>query len=64
MENKTYKTQAILRDFGKYNINLLIETESKNFEIMFNKYVIPHLLGLQYMGGKKKLKGYECLRKI
>ncbi len=61
MENKTYKTQAILRDFGKYNINLLIETESKNFEIMFNKYVIPHLLGLQYMG-EKKLKGYECLR--
>ncbi|WP_288867335.1 PBECR4 domain-containing protein [uncultured Sneathia sp.] len=61
MNNKTYKVQSILKEFGKYNMNLLIETKNKNFEINFNKYVIPHLLGLQYMG-EKKLKGYECLR--
>ena len=63
MNNKTYKVQSILKEFGKYNMNLLIETKNKNFEINFNKYVIPHLLGLQYMG-EKKLKGYECLRMI
>ena len=61
MNNKTYKVQSILKEFGEYNMNLLIETKNKNFEINFNKYVIPHLLGLQYMG-EKKLKGYECLR--
>lgn len=45
MNNKTHKVQSILKEFGKYNMNLLIETKNKNFEINFNKYVIPHLLG-------------------
>ena len=65
MNNKTYKVQSILKEFGKYNINLLIETKSKNFEINFKKNTIPHLLGLQYTNTEKEQKrGWELIKMV
>ena len=65
MNNKTYKVQSILKEFGKYNMNLLIETKSKNFEINFKKNTIPHLLGLQYTNTEKEQKrGWELIKMV
>lgn len=65
MDNKTYRVQAILKEFGKYNMNLLIETESKNFEINFKKNIIPHLLGLQYTSKEGESKrAWELIKEV
>lgn len=51
--NNTYKVKEYFENFDKYNnYRLVIETGDKNFEIIFDKYSLPHLLGLHYMNEK------------
>lgn len=40
---KNYKVKELLNKYGKYNINVFIESETKNFDILFKKSVVPHL---------------------
>ena len=49
--DKTYKTYEILKYFEKYQgkeIKIDTNKEDINFDFLFNKYSLPHLLGLHY----------------
>ena len=55
MKNVTYNIQNILKSLEKYNeMDLLIRSETKEFDITFANKYNPHLLGLPYINERKK----------
>ena len=50
MKDRTYNMQNTLKSLEKYNeMNLLIQSETKDFDITFANKYNPHLLGLSYI---------------
>ena len=65
MKNKTYNIQNTLKFLEKYNeMNLLIQSEAKEFDIIFANKYNPHLLGLPYINERKNLNGIKLYNYI
>ena len=65
MKNKTYNIQNTLKFLEKYNeMNLLIQSEAKEFDIIFANKYNPHLLGLPYITERKDMNGIKLYNYI
>ncbi|EGQ78794.1 hypothetical protein HMPREF9094_2178 [Fusobacterium animalis ATCC 51191] len=65
MKDKTYDIQNTLKSLEKYNeVNLLIQSESKDFDITFANKYNPHLLGLSYITERKDINGMKLYNYI
>ena len=65
MKNKTYDIQNTLKSLEKYNeVNLLIQSETKDFDITFANKYNPHLLGLSYITERKDMNGMKLYNYI
>ena len=65
MKNVTYNIQNILKSLEKYNeMDLLIRSENKEFDITFANKYNPHLLGLPYINERKNLNGIKLYNYI
>ena len=65
MKNKTYNIQNTLKSLEKYNeMNLLIQSETKDFDITFANKYNPHLLGLSYITERKDMNGMKLYNYI
>lgn len=65
MKNKTYNIQNTLKSLEKYNgMNLLIRSQTKEFDIIFANKYNPHLLGLSYITERKNMNGIKLYNYI
>ena len=65
MKNITYNIQNTLKSLEKYNeMNLLIQSETKDFDIIFANKYNPHLLGLSYITERKDMNGIKLYNYI
>ena len=65
MKNVTYNIQNILKSLEKYNeMDLLIRSETKEFDITFANKYNPHLLELPYINERKNLNGIKLYNYI
>ena len=65
MKNVTYNIQNILKSLEKYNeMDLLIQSETKEFDITFANKYNPYLLGLPYINERKNLNGIKLYNYI
>ena len=65
MKNITYNIQNTLKSLEKYNeMNLLIQSETKDFDIIFANKYNPHLLGLPYITERKDMNGIKLYNYI
>ena len=65
MKNITYNIQNTLKSLEKYNeMNLLIQSETKDFDIIFANKYNSHLLGLSYITERKDMNGIKLYNYI